>query len=497
MSSLKVAVSLSTLVAAGTHIAAASGDSTTATSSSTPSVLLEQLRPGAVMEQYVAQLVGELRQADRKSDGLDEDDIKLSRELREAQSRASAASEVLRQDLDGDLVATRSEIERAAMRNEPGLRQQVDYQLNQFDTNGDGRITIAEAMAARRDRRPADRLDELLALDPDHDGRLSGKELRLLAEQTFKSVDSDGDETISDEEYGPYVQRIQAAREARLAPVCSLPALAANATLVAFGAYEGDAVSSAVIGSQDEETNLIDVTIEPGSQPLYLVLTSYESMVWRLTGATNRVLRVVATSNGSNSGVSPSGVLGLPAGKVTIGDTGCPRYFYGAGRESAMASASLQRTFGRAPNAIFGSYSVQRVSLPSGKITLAKSDTVPPPRGFDAEMWREATRYWRAGLALVDARQVVAKLKVAPYQVLPSQMGLAQLIGSGDVQRLSGGGFKIVHPIPHLPPSMGGAHSAKLTVAKGVPLPPGDPVHSCIVMEETGQSFGLACRRSE
>lgn len=43
---------------------------------------------------------------------------------------------------------------------------------------------------------------------------------------------------------------------------CQLPPVPKGAQLVAFGAYEGQAVSSAVIGNQDVETNLIDVTVE-------------------------------------------------------------------------------------------------------------------------------------------------------------------------------------------------------------------------------------------
>lgn len=497
MSSLKTVVSLFALIAAGSGIAVALDNRQDVAESSTPDVLLERLRPGAVIEQYVAQLVGELRQADREGDGLDSDDIKLSHDLSEAQSRASAASEVLRQDLDGDLVTTRSEVERATMRANRDPGRQGDGQFDRVDANRDGKITIAEAIAARRDRRPADRLDALLALDPNRDGKLMARELRLLAEQTFAGIDSNGDETISAEEFRPLAETIRAAQIARTAPVCSLPALPEGARLVAFGAYEGDAISSAVIGGPDEETNLIDVTIEPGSQPLYLVLTSYESMIWRLSGATNRVSRVVVTSHGSDGGASHSGVMGLPAGKVSIGDPGCPRYFYKTGTESAAIAATLRRTLGRDPDAIFGSYSLQRVSLPSGQITMAERASAPAPRGFDAEMWRDATRYWRAGLVTVDPGKVVAKSKVEPYKVLPSQMGLAQLVGSGAIRRLPDGSFKIVRPIPHMPPSMGGAHSVKLIVAKGVPLPPGDPVHSCVTIEESGHSSGATCRRSE
>ena len=66
----------------------------------------------------------------------------------------------------------------------------------------------------------------------------------------------------------------------------------------------------------------------------------------------------------------------------------------------------------------------------------------PVPPGFDAGTWEDARRFYPGGLARVDARAVVARARVAPYQVLPSQMGLSQLVGSGAAVR-TGGGFRV------------------------------------------------------
>lgn len=457
-------------------------------------VLVEQIRPGIFLEQYIAQLVNELRQADRDGDGLDTGDVKLARNIAAAQARASVAGELLRQDLDGDLVVTREEIERAGRRSDFRYRPDFDRQLGQFDSNGDGRVTIPEALAARRERRPLDRLDALVALAPHGNGRITALELRSLAEKTFAEVDDDGDSKISEEEYRRIAPQVQAAQSARMAPVCGLPEAPVGARVVLFGTYEADAISSAVIGGQDKETNLMNVTIEPGAEPLYLVLTSYESMVWRFNGATGRVARVVVSSGqGADNGASASGVMGVPASKVTIGEPNCPRYFSKPGSESAGATATVRRSIGREPNSVFATYSAQGISLPSSQIIKATRGSAPLPRGFDPRMWSEASRYWEAGLVQVDPRRVVTKARAEPYRVYPSQMGLAQLLGSGAIER-NASGYRIVRPIPRMPPSMGGAHSVKMTVAKGVPLPPGDPVHTCVTIEDTGEAIGLTCR---
>lgn len=320
---------------------------------------------------------------------------------------------------------------------------------------------------------------------------------------------------------------------------CNLPPVPKEARLVAFSVYEGEAVSSAVIGNQDVETNLIDVTIEPGSEPLYLVLTSYESMIWRVSGATNRVTRVVVSSSegdadtraagnsrqteatgwglsrGTNlasqrprSGLKPtslSGVLGLPRSKVTIAKVHCPSYAYKTqGVEADRFSASIIRHLGRTPDLTYGDYSPSSVSLPSGFIAKteaanwvpgagATSSVATMPKGFDPAIWREAVRYWPRGLVHVDPSKVVAAAQVQQYLVLPSQMGLSQLVGAGAIQRQGDGTFRVVRSIPHMPPSMGGAHSAVLIFAKGVAVPPGKPGHSCIVEEATGSRRGAIC----
>jgi hypothetical protein len=304
--------------------------------------------------------VGELRQADRESDGLDAADIKLARDINAAQMRASVVSEVLRQDLDGNLVVTREEIERSTRRSDIHRDLEIGRQLGRFDSDGDGTITIAEAIAARRERRPTDRLDALLALDPSGDDKITARELRALAEKAFAGVDSDGDDKISEQEYRRIAPQVQIAQNARMAPICGLPEVPKDAGLILFGTYEADAISSAVIGGQDKETNLIDVTIEPGSVPLYLVLTSYEFMVWRMKGATGRVAKVVVSSlQNAGNGVSASGVMGLPATKVTIGEPNCPHYFSKSGNESAGAVATVKRTAELEPDGVFATYSAQ------------------------------------------------------------------------------------------------------------------------------------------
>jgi len=91
---------------------------------------------------------------------------------------------------------------------------------------------------------------------------------------------------------------------------------------------------------------------------------------------------------------------------------------------------------------------------------------------------------------------VVSTARVLDYDVLPQQAGLAQLAGAGDLERLSDG-FKIVRPIPRFPAGLNGAHSTAFLIAQGVPVPRGDPGHSTVLMESTGQPPQSLCRGSD
>lgn len=303
---------------------------------------------------------------------------------------------------------------------------------------------------------------------------------------------------------------------------CELPAIPQSAKMVVVGAYEGDAASNVVIGNQDVETGIIDVYVEPGKQPLYILLMSYESIVWRFTGERNRIIRVVVSSSKGSTirgdrkkfqgagpaihvgilpqsdfkrGPSFSGVIGLPKSKIFISNSTCLGYFSKvASPQYSVVSEAINSITGRLPDGAAGAYSISSITLPSGSVFRADRRNALMPRGFDASMWEEAIRFWPGGLVKIDPKQVVAAAPVERYKVLPNQIGLSQLMGAGAIVRIGPNAFRVVRPIAHMPPSMGGAHSVLLSFAPGVPIPPGNLGHNCIVDESTGVKKGALCR---
>jgi hypothetical protein len=303
---------------------------------------------------------------------------------------------------------------------------------------------------------------------------------------------------------------------------CAMPAVGER-KLAVLSVYEGDAISTVALGSRDVETMVVDIEIEAGDEPLYLVLSAFENMVWRFSGATSRVEKVVllaadgtaaahhrpvtmrdaerlagaaarvAAGHRNARPMAPSerpfaGVVGIPSDIIiTRNPSACFSYFSDPDSiQAARSSAIIRGATGRAPDVIAARYSVGAVRLPSGKATEG-AWAGRAPEGFDQAMWRELLRFNPGGISRIDPDQVQSAVTVQSYDVLPQEAGLAQLIGSGQIIRLSDG-LRIDKPIARFPAGLAGAHSVSFMLGAGVPMPAGDAGHSCVVDQDTGQA---------
>lgn len=460
-----------------------------------PAVLLDKLVSGHTYERYTSELVSRVRQNDRSSDGLDADDVDFVGAERAARERADAISNILRKDYDGDQRVTLAELNWGIRDQHANSRNEAKELLRRFDSDYDDSITIDEIVATIWDRGDSERLAALLALDPNGDGKLAPIEMRLLAQAAYDRVDGDRDGEISRTEYAAIEAQQKEARFDLDAVACPLPRIPANAQLIVY-AGQAQALSSVAIGGQDTTTGLLDVEIERGETPLYLLLTSHESTIWRFSGATHRVVHAVLSSAKPSPGaVSASGALGLPAAKVTIARAECPTSFRAMDAHySKRTHASIRASLGRAPDVMLAHAQVKQLSLPSGEVVVADARETKAPPGFDPEMWIWAARDWEAGVAIVDPRRVVAKAPVEKYDVYPDRVGLSQLIGEGALVKLGPDKYRLVRPIPQWPRYMSGGQQITLIIAQGIAVPAGDPGYSCVISEETGAPLSRNCR---
>jgi len=271
-----------------------------------------------------------------------------------------------------------------------------------------------------------------------------------------------------------------------------LPAAAADDLILLVGAYEGDAIASTTIAGQDQETGTARVVIEPGAAPLYVILTSHGAHIWRIEGDVSRVRRVVVF------GWGPQGVTGIAADRVTVlantDDGPLPGYFYSVHSPDAVTlRRAVEDALGRAVDTVLGHYEIGTIALPSGTVTA----TLPPvgtPAGFDGAVFRlHGLRFSPGGVVEIDPAVVVSAAPAERYEVLPQGFGLAQLVATGGLEHRDDF-FYIARAIPRFPAGLNGAHSVDFVLAAGVPMPAGDPGHSCVFSEETGQAIGFSGR---
>jgi hypothetical protein len=321
------------------------------------------------------------------------------------------------------------------------------------------------------------------------------------ATSVFRSIDADGSTVLSGEEIANVAARIPKDAKRRVvsdlpAPnLCDFPSPSKDAETVLLGTYEGDAMADVHMGDPYDETTTSNITIQPGKTPLYIVVASYNSQIWVVSGAVERVEKLVVAAPSGGKG---SGVVGLAKDRVSFaGESGqrCVGYFYKSGtQETARARKGFENAVGSDADHVAGIYSLSNVSVPD----MSFEDLAPlaqsrmAPGDFDTESWQSGLRFTPRGMVRFDPGSVVAKEPAKAYEVLPQEFGLSQLVHTGQLVRLSSGLFRIAQPIAQFHAGLAGAHAVRFVLGKGVPMPAGNPGHSCVVTEETGEPVGRA-----
>lgn len=407
---------------------------------------------------------------DTNGDGFDENDINLAHRIAEAKLRSRDIGAWAANDLDADGQVSRRELEtilgpqsRRELRGNgilikptpEQIRQTLDYLVTKAlsdDINGDGILTLSEVIIRssaenRRDMNQPFSSRELLAFDVNGDARVSYAEFEAVLNSFLNWMDADGSGTFEPREVTTFKRAYEEARRmsqealaqqqqerlsSSLINACGRLSVPVNATTVTIGAYEGKALSTVRIGEAGNVTSVIDVNILSGDNQLFLLLDSEESIVWRITGQTDRVVGVGV--DGENSGVA-----GIPAPKVQyFGGATCsmdlwkPAYSYGD-----VGAAVIARVLGQKPDIIYTGYEIGLINLPGGEPESAyKYPGVQPQltslaaRKIEADM----LRFNPGGVVDIDTETIVAKADMVLYPLLPQEAGLAQLAQAGAIE---------------------------------------------------------------
>lgn len=508
--------------------------------------LLGRLTGGSTLERFLTALRAEFARMDADGNGiLDQSDLDLHEAMGAANLRTSFAIQIMRSDLDGDGAVTEAEIrkrlqyewrsngamQRVAPPGQPSPQERLEQEIRKAmaaDTDKDARVTWKEAaehykqqpgyaQAASMGMSALGR--QMIALAPAGKSSITVEQFVETATAFFHTVDSDGNGTISLDELD--VVRKEAGRanaeaarqrmQESVRVVCDMPKASDAAKVALLGAYQTESLSSVALGSQDDVTGVGNIVVEPGKEPLYVVVASYRPTIWRFYGAVERIERAVIVSSRpapAKSGAKPlvaAGVTGLPADRVSFPErANCLNYFTEASSTaSTKAVAAVKAAMGKGPDVVAAKYAMVAFNVPSGKIESMGSSqpglqivqgnvtymlhdgkvTVVKP---DRSLAHEFERFSPGGVVTVDAKSVVASVPAEPYEVLPQEAGLLQLIKSGALTRNDKGEFLINKKI-RIPAGLAGAHSVKFLLLRGVPEPDGDAGHSTIISEETGK----------
>ncbi len=440
-------------------------------------------------------------------------DVQRFERIEVSRSRSRVVSTYLHLDVDGDGVISSEELKMVSATEAVARRAQYDVLLLEADVNQDSEISHAELIGFAENKiakaRASGRARSLdpMAFDLDGDGKVDPAELVRAVRKFASEEPKDGPKSK---------KKIKVVGTNRR-PDCVVPVAPKDAQIVLLSGYEGWAVSTVAVNGPDRKTSVASITIEPGDEPLYIFAVAYDPIVWKIDGATERVVKFVAQPQHARQGAGVA-VVGLAKDKVAFAvAASCANYFTNSddarGRiAGALITAQLERNIDHT----IAHHKLSRVSVPSGVVEKVdkkksrRSDATTDGMQFvlkdgkvvkiDIAGGQRTARSFRGsypgGIVQIDLKDVVAPAPVDAYDVLPKEAGLLQLISEGAMQYTTDGYYVIKKDVPRFPAGLAGSHSVRFLIAKGVAMPEGSAGHSSVFLEETGEcASGLKCRR--
>lgn len=483
------------------------------------------------LESFIAKLLAPIRRA-REPGRLTRQELTDRAVAERAAQRAQEVTEILRYDLDGDGVLVRAEAEQASVYsgrpgNEPGRRnweqvrgEQLLERIFEADGNADDRIDLAEMLAwadkqADQPNRKSTLQELALELDANGDGATTVAEAETRARQLFARYDLDGDGVI-DEDRRREVNRIESSRKSqakleRNAERCGMPPASADARIVLFSTHRAQAVSSVAIDGPMEATLTAGVTVEPGTEKLYLVLAADRNMIWRIDGAVERLTNVVLLEGESDPLRSSAAVTGIDRSLV----------FWGPQETCALlrGTTAVQQTaarftvlHGRPPDVFEQVDAITSVHVPSMEIVGVRREYAVPVKrtacrvalgrggvvfspdnvaGAEAAPcdWirAEAELEFPGGVVELDPSSVLGRRPAVAYEVLPSPFGYRKALDDGVLTDLSEGfdiRFRVEKQLPYFPPAAGRGRQMVFELAEDIAMPRGKTQRICVLDSE-------------
>lgn len=411
-------------------------------------------------------------------------------ELSDIVRSAGRQSQILTaSDVNGDERLDREEMYAAFAAARPAVIETPKVDFGQFDLDGNGVVTASE-MAGQSDAtapnaREQDRRDRMFArifqLDTDGDGRLVENELASAFNRQFARIDTNRDGSVSSSEYRAGSRTVKFAQEIARLPLCILPEPAPGSKAVTIAAISGQLGSTVAIGGQDHETSIVEVQIEAGKTPLFILLMTEDPAIWDISGATGRVSQVIVLSHSRDeAGNAMAGVTGIAQAKIHFADDCFP--VRKARNQANLGSSQLENVIaavtgletraasGRIGTAFLPSLQVERFNVGASA-----------PEGFDPDIWWTVTDERPRGLGDPELKDIVSATSVEPYELLPAEFGLARLVYQGIVEPTEHNNeYRLLQPLERFPGGLKDSGWFSFVLSEGIARPEGDFGRGCL-----------------
>lgn len=450
------------------------------------------------IETYISRVMAPFRAAAGDDQILTREEVETRIRRSEAQRRSRFMSMYFAADLDGDLKVTRREWELASQ-----IGDNVGGKsFERWDADHDGEVSLNEvnrfaaSQAAAASLLTSPRLAKLMDLAAAQDGQLTAQELEAAARVIFRKYDTNNNgelEPVETEVLLDAQRKSAASRmQDRAIAACGVPKAGPKDQVLVVSAYEGASLSTVTVAGQDEVTQTVELNIEDGEEPLFIAASSYTPMIWRLTGATERVSKFIAAAK-------TDGVVGLVKDRVTFVDgRNCLGGWIDPEKKTKDKIDFVMRMVGSSRLSLAAAHTISAVRLPSDAAVEPKLKRLPPStvtfswgplRPADNVAIRLFKRFHPGGIVSIDPERVVSSSPAQPYEVLPQEAGLVQLLESGELEQRPKLGYVIQRPMKRFPAGLHGAHGVRFVLGQGVSMPNGSPGHSRVLTMEQAQSI--------
>lgn len=151
----------------------------------------------------------------------------------------------------------------------------------------------------------------------------------------------------------------------RLLPACAREAVPDAHLFVAANLHEGNTLANVLIGSGNQPSTVVRVTVAPGDRPLSVFVIGCSGVIWDFAGDVARVQRVMAMSSAGDRRVA---VRGIAAARVEFVDLpGCALSLRAQQAEHLEAQKfTLSLVFGRRPDLAVLDDAAHEFLLPDG-----------------------------------------------------------------------------------------------------------------------------------